>query len=205
MSNFFGVLNMVLIMTVCSCETANKPEKPIEIKTKPKIEEVKKEVTELEYYAELVSKYRFENYQSQHCEVAKTGKPKLSTLKNLPKEILQGIEKDYKVNNPDFNCRYKIVTWFCGSPCQQNAIFDNNTGELVEIIESAGGIEYRISSRLLIVNPAEDAQIDTVNFRSVIGPPVYWEMTLGKLHKIEWTTAFGLKSFLNQNRKKWQN
>gem|GEM_PF-4150254 len=172
-------------MTVCSCETANKPEKPIEIKTKPKIEDVKKGITELEYYAELVTKYQFEDYPNGQCEaVKKPAKPDVSQWKKHP-EVAHEIKKKYLVNNPDYDCKYKVVTTFCGSPCQVQIIFNSITGKPVEIIDSGNGVDYQLSSSLLVVNPADETPIDTANFRNVIGPPVYWQMRNGKLHKLE--------------------
>lgn len=176
---------MVLITAFFSCEPAKKPEISIEQKQKPQVVEVKKKMTELEYYADLIAKYKFENYPSEKCKVIKKpAKPDVSTFKTISKETIEKIKIKYTENAPDFNCKYKIAQWYCGSPCQQNAVFDIQTGRLIDIIDSGIGVEYQLNSRLLIVNPADDSPIDTA-YRTFLGPPVYWEMKNGKLNKLK--------------------
>lgn len=185
MSKLFGFLNVVSITAFCSCEPAKKPEIPIEQKPKLQVVEVKKKMTELEYYADLIAKYKFENYPNEECKAIKTpAKPDVSDFRTISKEIIKKIKSKYTEDAPDFNCKYKIVQWYCGSPCQQNAVFDIQTGRLIDIIDSSIGVEYQLNSRMLIVNPADDSPIDTA-FRTFLGPPVYWEMKNGKLNKLK--------------------
>lgn len=64
----------------------------------------------------------------------------------------------------NFAGEYVVATWGCGSSCQQSAIIDGKTGNVVfpaQLEGSTGGngelnendpLEYRKNSRLLIIN-----------------------------------------------------
>lgn len=185
MNKLFGFLNMVLLMAFCSCKPVEKPQTSIGQKSEPQIVEVKKKMTELDYYADLIAKYKFENYPNEECKIIKKpAKPDVSKWRKYPK-LVQEIKEKYSKDNPDFDCKYKVVTTYCGSPCQVQIIFNSITGKPVEIIDSANGVEYGLNSSLFVVNPPDENILDTTNFRSVIGPPVYWQMRNGKLHKLE--------------------
>jgi hypothetical protein len=54
---------------------------------------------------------------------------------------------------PNFAGRYTVVTWGCGSACQQTAIVDEVTGKIVSFnLMTSGGVDYRLNSRLLIAH-----------------------------------------------------
>lgn len=55
----------------------------------------------------------------------------------------------------DFAGWYRIVTWGCGSPCQMHVILNVETREIVAILSTSLGLEYRVDSRLLIADPSE--------------------------------------------------
>ena len=55
---------------------------------------------------------------------------------------------------PNFAGHYTIVTWGCGSTCQDFAVADAKTGKIYDVpFGSENGTEFRLDSRLLIVNP----------------------------------------------------
>lgn len=69
---------------------------------------------------------------------------------------------------PNFAGHYTIVSWGCGSSCQQNAIVDARTGLIVAYdLLTTGGTEYRLDSRLLIarvLSPDADAADDVAQY-----------------------------------------
>ncbi len=56
---------------------------------------------------------------------------------------------------PNFARHYTVVTWGCGTMCQQLRIVDARTGQVYEGPISMLGVEYRLDSRLLVVNPPQ--------------------------------------------------
>lgn len=56
---------------------------------------------------------------------------------------------------PNFAGHYILEQWGCGSSCQMGALIDALTGKVYELPLSAWGVDYRIDSNLLIVNPID--------------------------------------------------
>nr|MBA4160030.1 hypothetical protein [Gemmatimonadota bacterium] len=56
---------------------------------------------------------------------------------------------------PNFAGHYTVVSWGCGTMCQQLRIVDARTGRVHEGPISLLGVEYRLDSRLLVVNPPQ--------------------------------------------------
>lgn len=54
---------------------------------------------------------------------------------------------------PNFAGHYTIVSWGCGTMCEEFMIVDARTGEIFDGRTTAVGVEYRLDSRLLLVNP----------------------------------------------------
>ncbi|RMH77435.1 MAG: hypothetical protein D6680_05130 [Cyanobacteria bacterium J007] len=58
---------------------------------------------------------------------------------------------------PNFAGRYTIVSWGCGTACQEIAIVDAETGQVyLQPIRSEVGIQFQLESRLLVVNPPQN-------------------------------------------------
>ena len=55
----------------------------------------------------------------------------------------------------DFAGLYKVISWGCGSPCQMHAVINIETSEILGMINSAYGGDYRLDSRLLLIDPRE--------------------------------------------------
>jgi hypothetical protein len=64
------------------------------------------------------------------------------------KELLQNVDMQ-----PDFAGKYDVLTWGCGTQCQQGAIVDLKSGTIVRLPVSILGLQYRPDSTLLIANP----------------------------------------------------
>ena len=57
----------------------------------------------------------------------------------------------------NFSGHYTVASWGCGTSCQESAIIDMETGDvLIFGITSQYGIKTRKDSRLLVVNPKEN-------------------------------------------------
>lgn len=64
---------------------------------------------------------------------------------------------------PNFAQHYTIVTWGCGTLCEVFAIVDAYTGAVYfPGFSSSVGLDFRLNSNLLIVNPPENLQSTTV-------------------------------------------
>ena len=58
-------------------------------------------------------------------------------------------------NRPNFAGRIIIASWGCGTSCQVIALINARTGKVSFGPTASVGFEHRLSSRLLIVNPAK--------------------------------------------------
>jgi hypothetical protein len=57
---------------------------------------------------------------------------------------------------PNFAGRFVVASWGCGTSCQEHAVTDVASGRIVAFgLASQFGAEYRLDSRLLILNPPE--------------------------------------------------
>lgn len=62
-------------------------------------------------------------------------------------------------NGVNMGGRYSLVSWGCGTACQEHAIVDTENGRIVNFgLVSAYGIRTRADSNLLIFNPKEPGE-----------------------------------------------
>ncbi len=54
---------------------------------------------------------------------------------------------------PNLARQYTVVTWGCGSQCQQFVILDAESGRITDGFTTMWGVEHRLDSELVIVNP----------------------------------------------------
>jgi hypothetical protein len=58
---------------------------------------------------------------------------------------------------PNFSGHYTVASWGCGTSCQENAIIDMKTGDILVFgIASQYGVSTKRDSKLFIVNPREN-------------------------------------------------
>lgn len=61
----------------------------------------------------------------------------------------------------NFAGQYTLVTWGCGSGCQVLSLVDRANGNILNVPFTASmGVEFRKDSRLLIVNPLGESQLE---------------------------------------------
>ncbi|KKU48907.1 hypothetical protein A3H10_04595 [Candidatus Uhrbacteria bacterium RIFCSPLOWO2_12_FULL_46_10] len=62
----------------------------------------------------------------------------------------------------NFAGHYSIVEWGCGTSCQDHAIVDVQSGKIIHYsLPSFYGLEYKLDSSLLVVNPAANLPEDS--------------------------------------------
>ncbi len=54
---------------------------------------------------------------------------------------------------PNLAGQYTVVTWGCGSQCRQFVILDAESGRITDGFTTLWGVEHRVDSELVIVNP----------------------------------------------------
>ena len=54
--------------------------------------------------------------------------------------------------NPNFDGKYVIASWGCGTNCQQFALIDLETGKVTFGVTTEWGLAFRRNSSLLVVN-----------------------------------------------------
>ncbi|MBX3165520.1 MAG: hypothetical protein KF900_13675 [Bacteroidetes bacterium] len=65
------------------------------------------------------------------------------------------LREGYNSDSANFAGHYTFVWWGCGSPCQSSLIIDRQTGKIYGGLVAANGYDYRVNSRMMIVNPPD--------------------------------------------------
>lgn len=81
---------------------------------------------------------------------------------------------------PNFAGHYALVSWGCGNECQGNLVIDLRTGKVYGLAEppfdralvSSRGVDFRLTSRLIIVDPPCPKDYDTCVSYGRTGEPV---------------------------------
>lgn len=96
--------------------------------------------------------YKFEDYPINNNL---QGKQAPLNLKSHPRglQFKTVISNAYK-EGPNFAGHYTVAEWGCGTSCQNHAIVDNRSGNIIDAeIGSSYGVEYKLDSQLFVVNP----------------------------------------------------
>lgn len=133
-----------------------------------------KKITEIEFYKSYLDSFKFDDYLVNNKTNLLKGKLDLDYFKSLPKEIKENIVAEYnKAKSPNFAGKYLILSWGCGSPCQENVIIDYENGKIVHSFSSSLGIDFKKNSRLVIINPPSKDFYDK-DYRTTVGEPSYF-------------------------------
>lgn len=97
--------------------------------------------------------------------------------KNFKTKVTEGAKF-----GPNFAGHYTVVEWGCGTSCQMHAIVDVKTGSIIEFgLGSVLGLEYKLDSRLLILNPPSELNnLGEISTDTVIAAE-YYEMKDNRL------------------------
>ncbi|MFY0655124.1 MAG: hypothetical protein JXQ96_24065 [Cyclobacteriaceae bacterium] len=93
----------------------------------------------------------FSDYPTDCEEFQKASELQQNELPQL-ENVFQNVELQWDRGTNSFACKYYIVEWGCGTGCQMNAIFDQETGEFLTSLNTTMGCEYRANSNLLKVS-----------------------------------------------------
>ena len=70
--------------------------------------------------------------------------------------LYRTVLREGAADGPDFAGAYTVVSWGCGTQCQQWAVVDARTGRVHGFpFDSGLGLDYRLDSRLVVVNPLQ--------------------------------------------------
>lgn len=65
------------------------------------------------------------------------------------------LKEAYDADTANFAGHYSFVYWGCGSPCQSSLVIDRTTGKIYDAPVSSLGYDFRVDSRMLIINPPD--------------------------------------------------
>lgn len=66
------------------------------------------------------------------------------------------LREGFSADTANFAGHYSFVSWGCGSPCQNSLVIDRKTGKIYDSPGSSLGYDFRIDSKILIVNPPDE-------------------------------------------------
>ncbi|MCH5598634.1 hypothetical protein [Niabella ginsengisoli] len=65
------------------------------------------------------------------------------------------LREGFSADTANFAGHYSFVYWGCGSPCQSSLLIDRKTGKVYDSPSASVGYDFRVNSRMLIVNPPD--------------------------------------------------
>jgi len=127
--------------------------RPIPVVVAIKIERVNKKIKIP--YSSIEDFEKFPSFEEYPITEVFEGEPASVDLTSHPKgNMFRTALRLGTKEGPNFAGHYTVVTWGCGSPCQEIAVVDANTGDVYfSPFVSSTGSEYRLDSNLIIVNP----------------------------------------------------
>lgn len=93
----------------------------------------------------------FNDYPTDCREFKKVAELETKELPQL-EYVFKQVKLQWSIGTNAFACRYFIIQWGCGSGCQVNAIFNQETGKRITSLNTTMGCEFQANSRLLIAN-----------------------------------------------------
>jgi hypothetical protein len=183
-------------------EFINKGEKP-KLKTKGDTLYSDNQIVLLGNIQEIVSsgiykkfkfKSKWDGYEVDKIYKGKLRAPNFSTDPDS-KHFVTRIKEGCKETGVNFAGHYTIVEWGCGALCQEMAIVDRITGQIIyshipfDTVDGHSGTNYKIDSRMLIINTEALSEFDEYEsgyrrFDSWRKPAVY-ELINSRLKQIE--------------------
>jgi hypothetical protein len=106
------------------------------------------------------SALRFEPYiRFKDFKVSRVDNKKYAALNLRSNSIAYSyrtrLREGYSADTTNFAGHYTFVEFGCGSPCRSSFVIDRKTGTVYDSPSAALGYEYRVDSRMLIVNPPD--------------------------------------------------
>jgi hypothetical protein len=152
------------------------------------------EITSPGIYKKFDFKSRWDNYKVDKEYKGKLSSPDFSTDPGA-KQFITRIKEECKKLGVNFAGHYTIVEWGCGAACQQMAIVDRISGQIIysqipfDKVDGHSGTNYKINNRMLIINTEALSEYDNYepgyrrfDFWRI---PAVYELKDGRLKKIE--------------------
>ena len=133
----------------------------------------------------------FEDYVVQVSEIIQIGTIPQATVTfdtQKDKEFCSPYLESDTMYDPDFAGRYFVQTIPCGNKCESIVLVDCTTGKVtITDLLAEAGVEYKISSNLLVVNPPVDIISYYKNCSVCSNAPEteYYVMEKGRLHLLK--------------------
>ena len=108
-------------------------------------------------FKKFAFKSKFENFKVDKIYKGQLAPPNFMTDPNA-KHFITRIKEGCKDEGVNFAGHYTIVDWGCGALCQEMAIIDRISGQIIysqipfDTVDGHSGINYKIDSRMLIIN-----------------------------------------------------
>lgn len=153
-----------------------------------------KEISSSGVFKKFALKSQFNNFKVDRIHKGRLASPNFNTDSNS-RQFITKIKEGCKEKGVNFAGHYTIVEWGCGTSCQEMAIVDRISGQIIfsqvpfDTVDGHSGISYQVDSRMLIVNTETLSESDGYEpgyrrFNSRRKPIVY-EIIEGKLKQIE--------------------
>ena len=126
---------------------------------------------------------RFEDYPAGPPYRGAIAPPRLDTpgKKNYRTAIRYAAAR-----GPEFAGHYAVASWGCGTSCQLHAIIDLQSGAVyMRDLQTALDVEYRVDSRLFIMNKPELARQWCMEGAALEPTSSYYEWTGSQLRLID--------------------
>lgn len=141
------------------------------------------------YYAitEDTPAYKFEDFPASKSFRGTPDPPNFKT--NLEARLYKTVTIDGAKDGPNFAGAFTVIEYGCGTNCQLHTILNAKTGTVISYDEllSFYDVDYRLDSRLLVVNPKEALVENFGNEIPQYFKTKYYELTEDglRLNKIE--------------------
>ncbi len=141
-------------------------------------------------YKKFRFKSKFEDFKVNQIYKGKLAEPDFKTDPDA-KYFITRIKESCKKEGINFAGHYTIVEWGCGCLCQLMAIVDRINGKILfskipfDTVDGHSGSDYRIDSRMLIVNTEALNEFDGYKRCNYWRIPAVLEMKNGVLNPIE--------------------
>lgn len=98
----------------------------------------------------------FDDFQVEKIDHNKYADLDLKSNKNA-NNFRTTLREGFSSDTANFAGHYSFISWGCGSPCQNSLVIDRKTGKIYDSPGASLGYEFRVNSKLLIVNPPDES------------------------------------------------
>lgn len=105
-------------------------------------------------------------YQGKISDINFKGKDWSNKVSSTVKQVVN--------RGPTFAGKYAVVTYVCGRECQRSTIVNVDSGKIIaDGLRSVYDVDYRLNSRLFIVNPKQNLPTDKNKIKEDVSTDYY--------------------------------